>query len=102
MADRSEIVDLYERDLRGFKSFTGLTMENFRKRHGLSRNVFWKLSQGYSASLATIERMYDAMDDSGFFSERRKEQWLIREAREGNLLEVVRMAKQLSKNSCES
>lgn len=96
MADRSEIVDLYERDLRGFKSFTGLTMENFRKRHGLSRNVFWKLSQGYSASLATIERMYDAMDDSGFFSERRKEQWLIREARAGNIEKADQMVRQLA------
>ena len=96
MVKRSDVVDLYERDLRGFKSFTGLTTENFRKKHGVSRNVFWKLSQGYSASLDTIERMYGEMDRAGFVSERRKEQLLIREARAGNLTEVMEMARQLA------
>lgn len=96
MVKRSEVVDLYERDLRGFKSFTGLTTENFRKQFGISRNAFWKLSQGYSASLDAIERMYSAMDDAGFFSERSKEQWLIREARAGNLTKVMEMARQLA------
>lgn len=96
MGGRSEIVDLYERDLRAFKSFTGLTLANFCKKYGLSGSVFYKLAQGHSASLQTIERMYAAMDDAGFISERRKRDFLIHEAERGNITEVLDMVKRLA------
>ena len=66
MESRSDIVDLFWEDLRGFLASTGYRQRKFCIDYRFNRNLFSDLAQGKTPSLKTIEKGYNIMREAGY------------------------------------